>query len=99
MASEYGSWPVRGGCAPDADDARGAARRFARRQDGRAEMLEWHFVPKEQRFVGHHRLDHRRHQRFGVAAFEHGHQFAEGAEAGLARHRQQSALGQVLLVG
>ena len=44
-----GLLPGRGGGAPDADGARGAARRQQRRHDGRAEMLERHLVAEEER--------------------------------------------------
>jgi hypothetical protein len=66
MASEYGSWPV----AAAAHQMRMVREvRRAALSAGRMAERERHFVPKEQRFVGHHRLDHRRHQRFGAAAF------------------------------
>src|ERR1700730_502185 len=87
MASEYGSWPVAAAAHPMrmVREGRGAALSVGRMVERKCSNGT--LVPKEQRFVGHHRLDHRCHQRFGVAAFEHGHQLAEGAEAGLARHR------------
>src|SRR5579862_3282327 len=61
-------------------------------------MIEWHLVTKEERFVGGHRLDDRRHQQF-VAALELINECGEINQADLARNGQKPAFDQILLVG
>jgi hypothetical protein len=62
-------------------------------------MLERRLVAKEQRLVGRHRLDHIGHQRAVRREFEPGDQIAQAGKPDLARHRQQAAFDQILLVG
>src|SRR5262249_6094345 len=88
-----------GSRAPDTDLAVACAACEQRRHDGGAEMLERDLVAEEEGLVRGHRLDDLDDQGLGAGGLELLDQPGEALNACFARHRQEPAFDQVLLVG
>ena len=90
--------PGRGRRAPDADALFARTRGNQGRHNGVAEMIERYLVAEEKGLVGGHRLDHLGAEWRGRPIFQPLDQLVERAHAVAARHRQEPAFGEILLL-